>query len=408
MGQEDELDRLLTAVRPQLEATTERAVERMIAEAASYRALSPEELQPVVRGNLLASLENVAGDAGELFREAGRVRARQGVSVDDMLHGWRIGLEELRRTARACAAELGMSDSIVLAFTERSLAWADRGMLESTAEHRRAELEIVRREQHVRANLVREILLGALAAGDLRAHVLAYGLDLGAVYTPFRVQVTTSLDVRGVERAFGVADTAGPRWGLAALIDGDLAGFTSRLPAELSGGAVAGLGPSAALDGLAHPFTLASRALDAAIHLGRSGLVDFAGLDVLAAVFADDDVSRPLYQSIMRPLLDAGTSGATILATVRRYIDNDRRLDQTARELHAHVNTIRNRLERFEQLTGRDLRRTADLVAVWWALQRTPGERARAIDVQAGDITRPHGRVGPPPAAGRGQAASAL
>jgi DNA-binding PucR family transcriptional regulator len=39
--------------------------------------------------------------------------------------------------------------------------------------------------------------------------------------------------------------------------------------------------------------------------------------------------------------------------------------------LHTHVNTIRNRLARFEELTGRDLRRSADLVETWWALQRS-------------------------------------
>ena len=375
MSEDEDLTGLIAAVRAQLEEMTDLAVARMIAEADSYRAVAPEELHPVVRGNLAASLEHVAGvgtEDLELFREAGRVRARQGVSVDDMLHGWRIGLDELRRCARACAAELGMSDSVVLAFTDRSLAWADRGMLESTAEHRRAELEIVLREQHMRANLVREILLGALSARDLRAQVLAYGLDLGAMYTPFRVHVTAALDVRAAERVLGVADTAGPRWGLAALIDGDLAGFTARVPSALGEEGVAGIGPAAALDDLAHPFALASRALNAALALGLTGLVDFGTLGVLPAVLADDDVARPLHDAIIAPLLGAGTSGATILATVRRYLDNDRRLNETARELHTHVNTIRNRLARFEQLTGRDLRRSADLVETWWALQRMP------------------------------------
>ncbi len=374
MSDDQDLANLLAVVQSRLEDTTDRAVARLIAEAPGYVTVPPEELRPVVRGNVAAVLRDMAADDAELvemFREAGRVRARQGVSVEDMLHGWRIGLDELRRTARACATELGMSDSVFLAFTERSLAWADRGMLESAAEHRRAELEIVRREQHLRANLVREILLGALSAAELRTQALAYGLDLGGMYTPFRIRVAASLDVRAAERALGVADTAGPRWGLAALIDGDLAGFTARLPATLEQGAVAGLGPVAALDGLVHPFALASRALDAALALGLSGMVEFAKLGVLPALLADDDVARPLHDSIIAPVLGAGRSGETILATVRRYVENDRRLSETALELHTHVNTIRNRLARFEELTGRDLRRSADLVETWWALQRT-------------------------------------
>jgi DNA-binding PucR family transcriptional regulator len=59
-----------------------------------------------------------------------------------------------------------------------------------------------------------------------------------------------------------------------------------------------------------------------------------------------------------------------ILDTVRRYLANDRRLNETAAELHTHVNTIRNRLARFEQLTGRDLHHTEDLVETWWVLHR--------------------------------------
>ena len=51
------------------------------------------------------------------------------------------------------------------------------------------------------------------------------------------------------------------------VIDGDLAGFTARMP-ETVDGFVAGIGPGAPLDALAHPFTLASRALDAALVAG--------------------------------------------------------------------------------------------------------------------------------------------
>jgi DNA-binding PucR family transcriptional regulator len=100
----------------------------------------------------------------------------------------------------------------------------------------------------------------------------------------------------------------------------------------------------------------------------------------MPAVLADDDVARALHDAIIAPVLAAGRSGTTVLATVRRYLDNDRRLSETARELHTHVNTIRNRLARFEQLTGRDLRRSADLVETWWALRHSAplGDRPRA------------------------------
>jgi hypothetical protein len=369
-----DLQLLLESLRPLLGETANRAVLRMIREASSYRHHAPEELRPVVYGNLEASLSDVGATSDEqrvVFREAGRVRALQGVSVDDMLHGWRIGLDELRASARTQAYALGLPDSVILAFTDRCLAWADRGMLESTAEHRRTELDLVRREMHVRANLVRELLLGALGPSELRIQALAFGLDLGAIYTPFRVSIAGHVDVRAAERALMVADGAGPRYGLAALIDGDLAGFTARMP-ETVDGFVAGIGPGAPLDALAHPFTLASRALDAALAAALTGLVRFDRLGAIPAVLADDDVGRALEHAILRPLRAAGAAGEVILETVRRYLANDRRLGATAAELNTHVNTIRNRLARFEQLTGRDLHRTDDLVETWWVLKRSP------------------------------------
>jgi hypothetical protein len=376
---EADLTILIDAVEPLLAQTADRAVTRMVGEARSYRDHTAEELRPVVLGNLVAGLAAVAHREPatlaqiELFGEAGRTRALQGVSVDDMLHGWRIGLDELRATAREQARARGLGDSVVLAFTERCLAWADQGMLESTAEHRRTELDLVRREQHLRGNLVRQILIGTPSYGELRIQAMAFGLDLAEVYVPFRVTVPSGLDVRATERQLGVADSAGPRRGLAALIDGDLAGFSCRLP-DAASGFVAGLGPAGTLDALAHSYALASRALDAALTLGLSGLVHFERLGILPAALSDDDVARPLEQAILQPLHRSGAAGEVILETVRRYLANDRRLNDTAAELHTHVNTIRNRLARFEQLTGRDLRRTPDMVETWWVLQRPSRE----------------------------------
>src|ERR1700722_2432244 len=114
---EADLRTLIDAVRPMLEETADRAVARMVTEARTYRDHTVEELRPVVLGNLAASLAVVARSEAaapgrvELFRDAGRTRALQGVSVDDMLHGWRIGLDELRATARRRAHQLGLGDS---------------------------------------------------------------------------------------------------------------------------------------------------------------------------------------------------------------------------------------------------------------------------------------------------------
>jgi DNA-binding PucR family transcriptional regulator len=99
-------------------------------------------------------------------------------------------------------------------------------------------------------------------------------------------------------------------------------------------------------------------------------MFSLADLGLQPAILADPDVGEHLTQRFVTPLERAGTPGRVILETVERYLANDGRLEVTAGELCVHVNTVRYRLNRFEELTSCSLRRTEDLVVVWWALAR--------------------------------------
>ena len=54
---------------------------------------------------------------------------------------------------------------------------------------------------------------------------------------------------------------------------------------------------------------------------------------------------------------------------MRTFLETGGRWQETADLLHVHVNTLRNRLERVESLTGRRLDSTPDRVDLWLALQ---------------------------------------
>jgi hypothetical protein len=51
-------------------------------------------------------------------------------------------------------------------------------------------------------------------------------------------------------------------------------------------------------------------------------------------------------------------------------VANSLRLDVTAKELWAHVSTVRYRLNRFEAYTGTSLCDVEDLALIWWAFTR--------------------------------------
>jgi DNA-binding PucR family transcriptional regulator len=184
-----------------------------------------------------------------------------------------------------------------------------------------------------------------------------------------RARPTEDLTVRALERQLGIADGAGPRRGLAALLDGDLVGFVQH-PLPSSVAATVGVGPPAALHELGNSFRLATRAFEGAVATAATGPVVMESLGLWPAIIADRDVGDELLRRIIDPVLAHGRTGEAVVETVVRYLDNDLRLEVTAAELFLHVNTVRYRLRRFEELSGMSLRHVDDLVQVWWAIQR--------------------------------------
>ena len=117
-------------------------------------------------------------------------------------------------------------------------------------------------------------------------------------------------------------------------------------------------------------LALASRALDTAGIFGLDGVVSIDDVSLRAAVVAEDHLGERLVRRYLDPLAELGDFGAALERTVREYLAHGMRIDESARALIIHPNTLRHRLERFQQLTGADLRRTEDVVEVWWALER--------------------------------------
>jgi DNA-binding PucR family transcriptional regulator len=69
-----------------------------------------------------------------------------------------------------------------------------------------------------------------------------------------------------------------------------------------------------------------------------------------------------------------------ILQSLRFYLEKSRSIARTAEQLMVHQNTLRYRLEKYQELTGSDLADTETLAEVWWSLEydhirrRNPGQ----------------------------------
>ncbi|MDT0344071.1 PucR family transcriptional regulator [Streptomyces litchfieldiae] len=107
----------------------------------------------------------------------------------------------------------------------------------------------------------------------------------------------------------------------------------------------------------------------------RPGPVSGAGHEELAShvlllPFVPDDVRRAFTARLLEPLRDYDRRHrAGLVATLEAFLAADGSWTKCAARLHVHVNTLRYRVGRIEQLTGRDLGRLEDKVDFFLALR---------------------------------------
>ncbi|MEU6665521.1 PucR family transcriptional regulator ligand-binding domain-containing protein [Streptomyces sp. NPDC046727] len=107
----------------------------------------------------------------------------------------------------------------------------------------------------------------------------------------------------------------------------------------------------------------------------RTGRVCAAGHQELAShvlllPFVPDDVRRAFTARLLDPLTDYDRRHrAELIPTLEAFLDCDGSWTRCATRLHLHVNTLRYRVGRIEQLTGRDLSRLEDKLDFFLALR---------------------------------------
>jgi hypothetical protein len=367
-------EELLAAVHRERATGVERTLTFM-GTMPTYGKLDPEALRVGVRANFDAVLAGMkhrrlpgAPDDTKIFEGRGAARARQGLPVTEMLAAWRVGQESLYLLARELAPDVPERDALLLEFLELVMAWVDFAMLAAADGHRRSELSRARELHHAQSNLVRRVLAGTVAPGEVRMVVAPLGLDPAALYHAVRARPEPSVGGETIEQHLGVDGLVRRGRGLVVWIDGDICGFIADLPKVAAPTAI-GISEAVPLHDLEPAFRRASRALETALALGVRGVFDLATLGVQVAVVGDADVGDAMVRRYIE-VLNRVTGGEVILQTVERFLANDSSIEATARDLDVHVNTVRHRLSRFEDATGRSLRETEALVEVWWALQR--------------------------------------
>ncbi len=239
-------------------------------------------------------------------------------------------------------------------------------------------------ERRLAGDVLAEALTGGLAERELASRLRPFGVGDRAAVLVFAVEdpVAEATDLDRFLHDNGHGALVAPRENLlCAVVD---AGPDSD-PVELAGEARAVLGgsggpPRAAasradvVGALRRSFNEARVALDAAA-IANGDAPEVAsyrdmGASQLLLSLQDDEALGLYCQSVLGPLEDnSGEYGEELIRSLEAFIEQNGQWEKAARQLFCHRHTLRYRIRRVEELTGRDLGSARDRIEFWLALR---------------------------------------
>jgi purine catabolism regulator len=242
-------------------------------------------------------------------------------------------------------------------------------------------------ERRLAGDLLAEALGGRLDSDELRGRLRPFGIGAEAAVLVFELE-----DAHAGERALeleladaGVGALVAPRATtgrplLCPVIDaraGDPVGVAGTLRsalAESQGEVRAAASRPMSVGSMRRAFHEARCALEAT-SLADGDAPEVAshqdlGAFTLLLSLQDEDALRLYSEGLLEPIeRTEGEYGGELLRSLEAYIEHNGNWERAARQLYCHRHTLRYRIRKIEELTGRDLSRATDRIELWLALR---------------------------------------
>jgi putative transposase len=354
------------------EAVVEPTIQRIWGEIPAYRVVTHEQLVDSVHRNLVLACRALVArqvpPAEEIWQaeKATVERLRAGVPIEDIMAGFRVSISSIQDRLVVLADEHGVDGADVVAMTTVLWKLSDAFSARAAAAYRQQGLAVAVADQRRRDEWLLGLLAGTLAPARVEQGHVAYRLRRDAAYRAFCTGLSDHESLERAQRA--LARQQGDDGGMMMVpTEGQLVGIVAGMPTPVAGHLVA-VGPPEALERLAESYAIAQDVLTAARLHFTEGVHTLDGLGWRVAVPMVANVSELLRDRYLDPLRGEGAFGDQVVESLRGYLSHDRSIPQAAAALHVHVNTLRYRLARFEELTGRSLQATDTLVELAWVL----------------------------------------
>jgi PucR family transcriptional regulator, purine catabolism regulatory protein len=242
-------------------------------------------------------------------------------------------------------------------------------------------------ERRLAGDVLAEALGGRLDSDELRSRLRPFGIGAEAAVLVFEVDdphageraLELELANAGIAALVATSAAAG-RPLLCAVVDGragdpvEVAGSLRSALAGTHGQVRAAASRRAAVGSLRRAFHEARCALEAT-SLADGGAPEVAshqdlGAFTLLLSLQDEDALRLYSDGLLEPIeRTEGEYGGELLRSLEAYIEHNGNWERAARQLYCHRHTLRYRIRKIEELTGRDLSRATDRIELWLALR---------------------------------------
>jgi len=385
-----ELAEVAASVRRRLPDLVDRVVQRIMAEIEFYRdqeVISLRDLRDSVGRNLDAMVGQLTADRPPDLsapHATGRRRAEQGTPLADILHAYRIGFTELweaivdeARGARAPAETLvdaaGGVWWLIGEYTQ-----------ELTVAYRETAGELLLAGARERSALVEALFTGGIPNRDTlweAAKLLRLPWEGAFVVVAAEAPGLAQEGVPDVE-ALLAARGIGSAWRLHPDIQTGVVSLrhADALPVLLGllgGGVRARAGVSPVYQSLGDtPRALHyARLVLASLPAGAPAVAQFEQTPLRVLAAAAPDAAGELARTVLGPVLDLPAQDrSSLLGTLQAWFDAGGSAVEAGKRIYCHPNTVRYRLRRLQEHTGRSLddpRAVAELLAALDALRLT-------------------------------------
>ena len=244
-------------------------------------------------------------------------------------------------------------------------------------------------ERRLAGDLLADALGDRLEADELRGRLRPFGIGSEAAVLVFDLEdppaaeatLESALADAGIPALVATSAASGKPL-LCAVVDAqstDPLGAARRAREALTGGpgrngVRAAASRPAGVGSLRRAFHEARCALEAtSLAEGHAPEVashrDLGAFTLLLAL-QDDDALRLYSDDLLEPIeRTEGEYGGELLRSLEAFIENNGNWERAARQLYCHRHTLRYRIRKIEELTGRDLGRATDRIELWLALR---------------------------------------